>query len=61
LPTRSYNSLIKGGINTIDQLIILTKKELHRYPEMGSKGIEKINQALKERFGLSLELTQYKK
>jgi hypothetical protein len=61
LPTRTYNSLMKGGINTIGQLIILTERELHRYPEMGNKGIAKISQALKERFGLSLEMTQYKK
>ncbi len=54
LPTRIYNSLRNGGIETIEQLLALPRKELITMRNMGGKSIGVIEGKLKER-GISLE------
>lgn len=53
LPTRIYNSLRNGGIETIGQLLKTSKKDLLTIRNLGRKSIEAIEEKLKEK-GLSL-------
>ena len=53
LPTRIYNSLHNGGIETIGQLLVTTRKDLMSMRNMGSKSIMVIEEKLKEK-GISL-------
>ena len=53
LPTRIYNSLHNGGIETIGQLLVTTRKDLMSMRNMGSKSIAVIEEKLKEK-GISL-------
>lgn len=53
LPTRIYNSLRNGGIETLGQLLKTSKKELLSMRNMGNKSISVIEEKLKER-GISL-------
>src|SRR5476651_1022517 len=54
LPTRIYNSLRNGGIETIGQLIDAPRKELISMRNMGGKSIGVIEEKLKEK-GVSLQ------
>ncbi len=54
LPTRIYNSLRNGGIETLGQLLDTAKKELMSMRNMGTKSIMVIEEKLREK-GLSLE------
>lgn len=49
LPTRIYNSLRNGGIETIGQLLETPRKELISMRNMGSKSISIIEEKLKEK------------
>lgn len=49
LPTRIYNSLRNGGIETIGQLLLTTKKDLMSMRNMGNKSIMVIEDKLKEK------------
>jgi len=49
LPTRIYNSLRNGGIETIGQLIETPRKELNSMRNMGGKSISIIEEKLKEK------------
>ncbi len=53
LPTRIYNSLRNGGIETIEQLLNTPRKELISMRNMGGKSISVIEDKLKEK-GVSL-------
>ena len=53
LPTRIYNSLRNGGIETIGQLLKTSKKDLLSMRNLGRKSIEVIEEKLKEK-GISL-------
>lgn len=53
LPTRIYNSLRNGGIETLGQLLSTTKKDLISMRNMGNKSIMIIEEKLKEK-GVSL-------
>lgn len=53
LPTRIYNSLRNGGIETIGQLLKTSKKDLLSMRNLGRKSIEAIEEKLKEK-GISL-------
>ena len=53
LPTRIYNSLRNGGIETLGQLLSTTKKDLMSMRNMGNKSIVVIEEKLKEK-GVSL-------
>ncbi|OGH20090.1 MAG: DNA-directed RNA polymerase subunit alpha [Candidatus Levybacteria bacterium RIFCSPHIGHO2_02_FULL_37_13] len=53
LPTRIYNSLRNGGIETIGALIKTPKKDLLSMRNLGRKSIEVIEEKLKEK-GISL-------
>ena len=53
LPTRIYNSLRNGGIETIGQLLSKTKKNLMSMRNMGNKSIMAIEEKLKGK-GVSL-------
>lgn len=53
LPTRIYNSLKNGGIETLGQLLATTKKDLISMRNMGSKSIAVVEEKLKEK-GVSL-------
>ncbi len=53
LPTRIYNSLRNGGIETLGQLLSTTKKDLISMRNMGNKSIIVIEEKLKEK-GVSL-------
>lgn len=53
LPTRIYNSLRNGGIETLGQLLTKTKKDLLSMRNMGNKSIMTIEDKLKEK-GVSL-------
>lgn len=53
LPTRIYNSLRNGGIETLGQLLSATKKDLMSMRNMGNKSIIVIEGKLKEK-GASL-------
>ena len=53
LPTRIYNSLRNGGIETLGQLLSATKKDLISMRNMGNKSIMVIEEKLKEK-GVSL-------
>lgn len=54
LPTRIYNSLRNGGIETIGQLLDAPKKDLISMRNMGGKSIGVIEEKLKEK-GISLQ------
>ncbi len=49
LPTRIYNSLRNGGIETIEQILATPKKELISMRNMGAKSISIIEEKLKEK------------
>ncbi len=49
LPTRIYNSLRNGGIETISQILETPRKELISMRNMGSKSISIIEEKLKEK------------
>jgi len=49
LPTRIYNSLRNGGIETIGQLVETPRKELISMRNMGGKSISIVEEKLKER------------
>lgn len=53
LPTRIYNSLRNGGIETLGQLLGTPKKELMSLRNMGGKSISIIEEKLREK-GISL-------
>jgi|SRR5579885_1122674 len=53
LPTRIYNSLRNGGIETIGQLLGISRKDLVSMRNMGGKSISLIEEKLKEK-GISL-------
>jgi len=53
LPTRIYNSLRNGGIETFGQLLSATRKDLMSMRNMGNKSIVVIEEKLKEK-GVSL-------
>ena len=55
LPTRIYNSLRNGGIETIGQLLDAPRKELIGMRNMGGKSIGVIEEKLKEK-GISLSV-----
>lgn len=49
LPTRIYNSLRNGGIETVEQLINTPRRELVSMRNMGGKSIEVIDEKLQEK------------
>lgn len=53
LPTRIYNSLRNGGIETIEQLIKTSRKDLISMRNMGGKSLSIIEEKLQEK-GISL-------
>lgn len=53
LPTRIYNSLRNGGIETIEQLLTTPRKDLISMRNMGGKSISVIEEKLNEK-GISL-------
>lgn len=53
LPTRIYNSLRNGGIETIEQLLAAPRKDLVSMRNMGGKSISVIEEKLQEK-GISL-------
>jgi DNA-directed RNA polymerase subunit alpha len=53
LPTRIYNSLRNGGIETIEQLLMTPRKDLISMRNMGGKSISVIEEKLNEK-GISL-------
>ncbi|HWY80172.1 MAG TPA: DNA-directed RNA polymerase subunit alpha [Candidatus Sulfotelmatobacter sp.] len=55
LPTRIYNSLRNGGIETIEQLLATPRKELVSMRNMGGKSISVIEEKLGEK-GISLNI-----
>ncbi len=55
LPTRIYNSLRNGGIETIGDLLTTSKKELMSMRNMGGKSISIIDEKLQEK-GISLNI-----
>jgi DNA-directed RNA polymerase subunit alpha len=55
LPTRIYNTLRNGGIETISQLLEIPRKELISMRNMGGKSLEIIEDKLKEK-GISLQI-----
>jgi DNA-directed RNA polymerase subunit alpha len=55
LPTRIYNSLRNGGIETIEQLLSAPRKDLISMRNMGGKSISIIEEKLQEK-GISLNI-----
>lgn len=55
LPTRIYNSLRNGGIETLGQLLTTPKKDLMSMRNMGGKSISIIEEKLREK-GVSLSV-----
>ena len=55
LPTRIYNTLRNGGIESIGQLLEIPRKELISMRNMGGKSLEIIEDKLKEK-GISLQI-----
>ncbi len=55
LPTRIYNSLRNGGIETIGDLLSTSKKELMSMRNMGGKSISIIDEKLREK-GIELNI-----
>lgn len=53
LPTRIYNSLRNGGIETLGQLLLTPKKQLMEMRNMGGKSLSIIEEKLREK-GISL-------
>jgi DNA-directed RNA polymerase subunit alpha len=53
LPTRIYNSLRNGGIETVEQLLNTSRKDLVSMRNMGGKSISVIEEKLQEK-GISL-------
>lgn len=54
LPTRIYNSLRNGGVETIEQLISINRKDLISMRNMGNKSLSIIKEKLEEK---GIELT----
>jgi len=54
LPTRIYNSLRNGGIETLGQFLKTSKKDLLSMRNMGNKSVAAIEEKLKEK-GISLQ------
>lgn len=54
-PTRIYNSLRNGGIETLEQLLSTSKKDLMTMRNMGGKSISIIEEKLREK-GVSLNI-----
>lgn len=57
LPTRIYNSLRNGGIETVEQLLQTPRKDLISMRNMGGKSISVIEEKLKEKGIASSNLT----
>jgi DNA-directed RNA polymerase subunit alpha len=55
LPTRIYNSLRNGGIETLGQLLATPKKDLMSMRNMGGKSLSVIEEKLQEK-GISLSI-----
>lgn len=55
LPTRIYNSLRNGGVETIEQLLEVPRKDLVSMRNMGGKSISIIEEKLQEK-GISLSI-----
>src|SRR5205807_7448690 len=55
LPTRIYNSLRNGGIETLSQLLSTPRKDLISMRNMGGKSISVIEEKLQEK-GISLNI-----
>ncbi len=55
LPTRIYNSLRNGGIETIEDLLKKPRKDLVSMRNMGGKSITVIEEKLQEK-GISLNI-----
>jgi DNA-directed RNA polymerase subunit alpha len=55
LPTRIYNSLRNGGIETIEQLLSAPRKDLISMRNMGGKSLSVIEEKLQEK-GISLNI-----
>jgi len=55
LPTRIYNSLRNGGIETVEQLLQAPRKDLISMRNMGGKSISVIEEKLKEK-GISFSI-----
>lgn len=55
LPTRIYNSLRNGGIETVEQLLGTPRKDLSSMRNMGGKSISVIEEKLQEK-GISLTI-----
>lgn len=55
LPTRIYNSLRNGGVETIEQLLAVARKDLVSMRNMGGKSISVIEEKLAEK-GVSLSV-----
>ena len=55
LPTRIYNSLRNGGIDTVEQLLQTPRKDLISMRNMGGKSISVIEEKLKEK-GVSFSI-----
>lgn len=55
LPTRIYNSLRNGGIETVEQLLQTPRKELISMRNMGGKSLSVIEEKLKEK-GISFSI-----
>jgi DNA-directed RNA polymerase subunit alpha len=55
LPTRIYNSLRNGGIETVEQLLKTPKKDLASMRNMGGKSISVIEEKLQEK-GITLSI-----
>lgn len=53
LSVRAFNCLAKAGIDTLNDLIQLTKKDLHKIKSMGNSSIREIEEMLSE-YGLIL-------
>ncbi len=55
LPTRIFNSLRNAGVETIEDMLNIPKKELMGYRNLGAKSISIIEESLRDR-GVSLNL-----
>ncbi len=55
LPTRIYNTLRNGGVETIGQLLEVPRKDLISMRNMGGKSLDIIEEKLKEK-GISLQV-----
>ncbi len=55
LPTRIYNSLKNGGVETVGQLLVTPRKDLVSMRNMGAKSIAVIEEKLRGK-GISLSV-----